>query len=132
VRLSHQFITFCGQPALQEAMAFALDFSEAYYNELLADYTRRRDWICEQLEDIGFQVCVPEGAYYVLMDITSLGFNDDIAFCRMLPEKAGVAAIPCSHFWSNRRYGRNLVRFCFCKTHEALEEGIRRLRRWLK
>lgn len=132
VRLSHQFITFCGQSALQEAMAFALDLPDSYYQKLILDYTRRRDWICEALTEIGFRVYVPEGAYYVLVDITLLGFDDDLAFCRMLPEKAGVAAIPCSFFWKDRRDGRDLVRFCFCKRDQTLEEGIRRLRRWLK
>ncbi|MFQ5904272.1 MAG: methionine aminotransferase [Candidatus Binatia bacterium] len=132
VGMSHQFITFCGQSALQEAMAFAIDFPDSYYRELLADYTRRRDWLCEALGDIGFQVYPPEGTYYVLVDITSLGFDDDLAFCRMLPEKAGVAAIPCSYFWKDRRQGRELVRFCFCKKDETLEEGIRRLRKWVK
>jgi len=132
VGMSHQFITFCGQSALQEAMAFAIDFPESYYADLLANYTRRRNWFCEALEDIEFHVYPTEGTYYVLVDITSLGFDDDLAFCRMLPEQAGVAAIPCSYFWNNRRQGRELVRFCFCKKDETLEEGIRRLRRWVK
>ena len=132
VGMSHQFITFCGQSALQEAMAFAIDFPDSYYADLLADYTRRRNWFCEALEDIKFHVYPTEGTYYVLVDITSLGFDDDLAFCRMLPEQAGVAAIPCSYFWNNRRQGRELVRFCFCKKDETLEEGIRRLRRWVK
>jgi N-succinyldiaminopimelate aminotransferase len=132
VRLSHQFITFCGQAALQEAMAAALDSPSGYYEALLKEYTRRRDLICEALTDIGFDVYVPEGAYYVLADIKPLGFEDDLEFCRMLPEKAGVAAIPSSSFWKERRDGRDLVRFCFCKKDSTLEEGIRRLRRWLK
>ncbi len=131
VRMSHQFITFCGQPALQEAMAIAIDFPESYYSELLANYTQKRDWLTDALQDMGFQVYSPEGAFYVLVDITSVGFSDDLAFCRMLPERAGVAAIPCSYFWKDRRLGRELVRFCFCKKDETLAEGIRRLRRWL-
>lgn len=132
VRMSHQFITFCGQSALQEAMAGAIAFPSSYYTELLADYTAKRDWLCEALRDLGFQVYVPEGTYYVLADITSLGFSDDLVFCRILPEKAGVAAIPCSYFWKDRRCGSELVRFCFCKKEETLQEGIRRLRRWLR
>ena len=131
VRMSHQFITFCGQPPLQEAMAFAINFPRSYYTELTAAYTRRRDWLCQALRECGFGVYPPEGTYYVLVDITPLGFDDDLTFCRMLPEKAGVAAIPCSYFWQDRRQGRNLVRFCFCKRDETLEEGIRRLRNWL-
>ena len=132
VRMSHQFITFCGQSALQEAMAYAIDFPESYYTQLLADYTRRKDWLCEALSDVGFKVYPPQGTYYVLVDISSLGFDDDLEFCRMLPEKAGVAAIPCSCFWKDRNQGRNLVRFCFCKKDETLQEGINRLKRWLK
>ncbi len=130
VRMTHQFITFCGQSPLQKAMALAMDFPDRYYEELLADYTRRRDFLCEALEDLGCRVFAPQGAYYVLIDIRSLGWDDDAAFCRMLPEKAGVAAIPCSYFWKDRSQGRELVRFCFCKKDETLEEGIRRLRRW--
>ncbi len=132
VAMSHQFITFCGQSALQEAMAFAMDFPDSYYTDLLADYTRRRDWLCEALRDIGFRVYPTEGTYYLLVDITSLGFDDDLAFCRMLPEKAGVAAIPSSYFWKDRGHGRQLVRFCFCKRDETLEEAIRRLKNWAK
>lgn len=131
VRMSHQFITFCGQPPLQEAAAFGINLPDSYYERFLADYTRRRDWLCESLADLGFKVFRPEGTYYVVVDIRPLGFEDDFDFCRMLPEKAGVAAVPCSVFWNNRSQGRNLVRFCFCKRDETLAEGIRRLRRWL-
>lgn len=131
VRMSHQFITFCGQSALQEAMAFALDLPDSYYSRLLADYTRKRDTLCDALLEIGFKVFIPEGTYYVMADITSMGFKDDLAFCRMLPEKAGVAAIPCSFFYDSRKQGRELVRFCFCKKDETLVEGIRRLKKWL-
>jgi len=131
VRMSHQFIVFCGQSALQEAMAFAMDFPDAYYTQLLADYTRRRDLLTSALTELGFRGFQPEGTYYVVADITSLGFDDDLAFCRMLPEQAGVAAIPCSVFWKDRHCGRHLIRFCFAKKDETLYEGMERLRRWL-
>lgn len=132
VRMSHQFITFCGQSALQEAVAYGINFPDSYYAQLLSDYTRKRNWLCEALDDLGFKVFPPEGTYYVLVDIRPLGFNDDFAFCRMLPEKAGVAAIPCSAFWNKRSQGRHLVRFCFCKKDETLAEAIRRLKKWLR
>ncbi len=131
VRMSHQFITFCGQSALQEAMAFALDLPDGYYSRLIEDYTRKRNRLCEALLKLGFKVFIPEGTYYVMADITSMGFEDDLAFCRMLPDKAGVAAIPCSFFYDHRGQGRELVRFCFCKKDETLVEGIRRLEKWL-
>ena len=131
VRMSHQFITFCGQGPLQEAMAFAMDFPDSYYDALLADYTKKRDRLSDALATLGFQVFPTAGAYYLLVDIRSLGFDDDVAFCRMLPEKAGVAAIPCSCFWNNRTRGRHLVRFCFCKKDETLDEAISRLTAFL-
>ncbi len=132
VRMSHQFIVFCGQSALQEAMAFAIDYPDSYYEGLLADYTRRRAILLDTLKEIGFTAYVPEGTYYILVNIAALGFGDDVEFCRMLTEKAGVAAIPCSVFWENRRAGRDLVRFCFCKKEETLNEAGVRLRRWMK
>jgi len=132
VRMSHQFIVFCGQSALQEAMAYALDLPDSYYTHLLTDYTRRRDLLTQALRDLGFRVLQSEGTYYLVADITPLGFDDDLAFCRMLPEKAGVAAIPCSVFWKDRHSGRHLIRFCFAKREETLQEGMERLRRWFK
>lgn len=132
VRMSHQFIVFCGQSALQEAMAYAMDFPDSYYTQLLSDYTHKRDLLTEALKEMGFRVLQPEGTYYVVADLTPLGFDDDLAFCRMLPEQAGVAAIPCSVFWHDRHSGRHLVRFCFAKKEDTLHEGINRLRRWLK
>lgn len=131
VRMSHQFITFCGQGPLQEAMAFAVDFPDTYYHELLADYTRKRNRLSDALSTLGFQVFPTAGTYYLLVDIRSLGFDDDVSFCRMLTEKAGVAAIPCSCFWNNRSRGRELVRFCFCKKDETLDEAIKRLTAFL-
>jgi N-succinyldiaminopimelate aminotransferase len=131
VRMSHQFITFCGQSFLQEAMAYAMDLQDSYYKEFLDDYTRKRDFLTSSLRDFGFEAYETQGTYYVTTDITPLGFDDDLVFCRMLPEKAGVAAIPCSYFWKDRRSGRNLVRFCFCKRDDTLDEAISRMRKWL-
>lgn len=130
VRTSHQFIVFCGQSALQEGVALGIDSSQGYYEQFLADYTRKRNLLCDGLRDIGFRVFVPEGTYYALVDIRSLEFQDDVAFCRMLPGKAGVAAIPCSAFYFGGAPARHLVRFAFCKKDETLHEALRRLKRW--
>jgi len=132
VRMSHQFITFSGQSALQEAMALGINFSDQYYESFVSDYLRRREWLCGALQDIGFKVFVPEGTYYVVVDIRSLGFEDDGDFCVSLTKDAGVAAIPCSYFWNERRAGRHLARFCFCKKDETLREAIDRLTRWAR
>ncbi len=130
VRMAHQFLTFCTPSALQEAMAEAIDLDDSYYEELLALYSGKREMLSQVLEDLGFQVLWPEGAYYTCISIGRLGFEDDMAFCRYLINEVGVAAIPCSYFWHNRRGGRDLVRFCFCKTDETLEQAIERLKRW--
>jgi N-succinyldiaminopimelate aminotransferase len=130
VRMSHQFILFCGQSALQEGVALGIDSSETYYEQFLADYTRKRNLFCDGLRQLGFQVLVPEGTYYALIDIRSLSAEDDAAFCRMLTEKAGVAAIPCSAFYFSNSPARHLVRFAFCKKDETLHEAIRRLKKW--
>lgn len=130
VRMSHQFITYCGQCALQEGVALGIESSESYYGGLLDDYSKKRSFFCDGLRQLGFRVFVPEGTYYTLVDIRSLGFEDDIAFCRMLPEKAGVAAIPCSAFYFSGNPVRHLVRFAFCKRDETLQEALRRLKAW--
>lgn len=131
IRMSHQFITFCGQRFLQEAMAYAMDLPDAYYQGLLHDYTSKRDYMSKALLDLGFNVYPTQGTYYIIADISPLGFDDDLDFCRMLPEQAGVAAIPCSVFWEGRHSGNTLVRFCFCKRDETLDEAVTRLETWL-
>ena len=124
----HQFVTFCVATPFQHAMAAALAAPDAYFETLRRDYRARRDRLCEGLRDAGLEALVPAGTYFVQADIRPLGFDDDVAFCRMLPERVGVAAIPTSAFYQNRAEGRHLVRFAFCKTDATLNEGIRRLR----
>ena len=129
VRMSHQFITFCGQGPLQEAMTFAIDYRIFLLRRAsgrLHYYDGTRPVRCPW-QPWRFQVFPTAGTYYLLVDIRSLGwFEDDVMFCRMLTEKAGVAAIPCSCFWNNRGRGRELVRFCFCKKDETLDKAIKR------
>jgi len=132
VRMSHQFLTYCTPPAFQIAMAAAIRMGDAYYEELHGAYARRREKLCAALAEVGLDVLVPEGTYYASVLIDGLGFEDDAAFCRHLTTEVGVAAIPSSAFYEGRRGGRNLVRFCFCKRDETLDEAIRRLRRWKK
>ena len=130
VRMSHQFITFCTPGALQEAMAFAMNMDDSYYDSLLKEYYAKREIFCNALSDIGFDVLWPEGTYYASIDIGAFDFFDDLAFCRYLVSYVGVAAIPSSFFWNERRGGHDLVRFCFCKKDETLKEAIRRLKKW--
>jgi len=128
IRTAHQFITFCGAPPYQLGMAHALALPDTYYDDFIAQYRARRDRLCEGLSDVGFEVLVPAGTYFVCVDIRPLGFSDDMELCRRLPPDVGVAAIPNSAFYINKAAGRHLVRFAFCKTDALLDEGIARLR----
>jgi len=128
VRTAHQFVTFCLGAPFQHAMAVALRADDAYFEGFLAEYRARRDRLCEGLASVGLGVLVPAGTYFVCTDIRPLGFADDMAFCRKLPEHVGVAAIPNSAFYTNKHEGKHLVRWAFCKTDAVLDAGIARLR----
>jgi N-succinyldiaminopimelate aminotransferase len=104
--------------------------ADSYYETLLLEYGSRRQRLCRALEDMGFETYRPEGTYYASIDISPLGFEDDLAFCRCLTTEVGVAAIPASFFWKDRRAGKDLVRFCFCKKDETLDSAIERLAKW--
>jgi N-succinyldiaminopimelate aminotransferase len=129
LRMVHQFVTFCVAAPLQHATAAALAADDGYYERLRADYRARRDRLCEGLQEAGFGVEAPRGTYFALADIRPLGWDDDVAFCRALPGKIGVAAIPVSAFYAEPGAVRHLVRFAFCKKDDTLDEAIRRLRK---
>jgi N-succinyldiaminopimelate aminotransferase len=93
-----------------------------------SDLRRKRDLLCAGLADIGFSVFKPAGTYFVTADVRPLGYDDGVAFCRDLPKRAGVVAIPHSVFYDNVDAGRSLVRFAFCKRDEVLAEAVERLR----
>jgi len=128
LRMVHQFVTFTIASPFQHAMATALTTGDAFFEGLVADYRSRRDRLCAGLRDAGFEVRAPEGTYFALADIRPLGYEDAETFCRELPARVGVAAIPASAFYAHPAAGRHLVRFAFCKKDETLEEGLRRLR----
>ncbi len=130
VRMSHQFLTFCTPGAFQRAMAKGIGMSHSYYRDLLSLYTAKRQRLCDGLDELGFDVHAPQGTYYASIDITKLDFEDDLAFCRYLATNVGVAAIPSSYFWHQRREGTHWVRFCFCKKDKTLDQALERLRRW--
>ncbi len=109
-------------------MAAALGADDGYFAGFVEGYLRRRDRLCAALDELGMEVLVPEGTYFVCADIRPLGFADGDAFCRRLPAEVGVAAIPCSAFYEHPERGAHLVRFGFCKRDETLEAGIARLR----
>ncbi len=128
LRTAHQFVTFCNGTPFQHAMAQALRMDDDYFAGFVREYRARRDRLCAGLAEVGLDVLVPAGTYFVCTDIRSLGFTDDMAFCRLLPEKVGVAAIPNSAFYCNKSEGSFLVRWAFCKTDAVLDAAIARLR----
>jgi len=122
-----QFLTFVNAGPLQPAVARALSLPPSYYAELQADLRAKRDLLVEGLIAAGFWVWVPEGTYFVTADITPLGGTDGLAFCRELPERCGVVAVPTQVFYDDVEVGRRLVRFAFCKRPEVLTEAVSRL-----
>jgi aspartate/methionine/tyrosine aminotransferase len=128
VRAAHQFLTFATATPLQHGAVAALRAPADYDREFVAGYRERRDLLVDGLEGIGFTVYRPQGTYFVLADHTSFGHPDDVAFCRHLIERVGVAAIPPSAFYSNPDDGKALVRFAFCKRLETLEKALERMR----
>jgi N-succinyldiaminopimelate aminotransferase len=128
VRTAKQFLTYVSGGPLQPAVALALGLGEDYYHRLRADLQAKRDLLCAGLTELGFDVSVPQGTYFVTTDVRPLGYEDGIEFCRMLPERCGVVAIPHEVFYDHREAGRPLVRWAFCKRDEVLKEALDRLR----
>ncbi len=123
----HDFLTVGAAAPLQQAAVTALDFPLSYYEELQTGYIRRRDFFLEYLDRAGLVYTVPQGAYYVLADISDFGFADDTAFCRWMAKEIGVAAVPGSSFFHEPVH--HLIRFHFAKREETLREAGERLLR---
>ena len=127
IRKVHDFLTVGAANPLQHAGAYALSLPPSYYDGLRAEYQRKRDFIMPVLQQAGFKCDSPEGAYYVMCDISQLGFADDIAFTKHLIREIGVAVVPGSSFYRDPVQGSQMVRFCFCKKDETLEAAAERL-----
>ncbi|MGI8741871.1 MAG: pyridoxal phosphate-dependent aminotransferase [Bryobacteraceae bacterium] len=129
IRKVHDFLTVGAAAPLQQAGVTALNLEPAYYEKLSAEYSVRRDTLLRMLETAGFCCFRPNGAYYIMADIRNFTFANDVHMVRHLIEHVGVAAVPGSSFFANPRDGSGLIRFCFCKKHETLEEAGNRLQR---
>jgi N-succinyldiaminopimelate aminotransferase len=127
VRAVKQFLTFVSGAPFQPAIATALGLPDAFYRDLAESLARRRDLLVDGLRAAGFEVYPPRGTYFVVTDVSPLGFDDGAAFCWRLPELIGVAAVPVSVFCADPGLGRTLVRFAFCKREEVLAEAVSRL-----
>jgi N-succinyldiaminopimelate aminotransferase len=127
LRTAHQFVTFCNSTPMQHAVTLGYRAPDSFFEGFIADYRHKRDLLCDSLRAIGFDVLTPQGTYFATTDIRSMGYDDDVEFCRMLPARFGVAAIPTSAFYTNKHAGKHLVRWAFCKTQPVLEAGLERL-----
>ncbi len=128
VRTTKQFLTYVASGPFQYAVADALGAPPESYAALRDALQAGRDRLCEGLTELGFEVFRPRGTYFVTTDIRPLGWADGLEFCRALPERCGVVAIPHQVFYDDVEAGRPLVRWAFCKRPEVLDEALQRLR----
>jgi len=125
VKKVHDFLTVGAAAPLQEAAVTGLRFGDDYYKWLQDKYTEKRDLFLKGLDDIGIQHTIPEGAYYILLDISEFGYKSDLVFCEKLAEYVGVGAVPGSSFFKEpeNRY----IRLHYAKKNETLENALERL-----
>lgn len=125
-----QWLSYSGGAPFQPAVAHGLGLPDAELTSIAAELRGRRDLLCGALTDLGCAVAVPDAGYFVIADVAPLGATDATAFCRTLPERCGVVAIPVSAFCSPGRDDlATLVRFAYCKDAATLAEAAARLRR---
>ncbi|MCX5388114.1 pyridoxal phosphate-dependent aminotransferase [Streptomyces sp. NBC_00083] len=128
VRSAKQFLTYVASGPFQYAVAEALRLPDAYFEAFRAEHLAKRDLLSEGLAAAGFGVFRPAGTYFVTTDVRPLGESDGLTFCRALPERCGVVAIPNAVFYDHRTEGAPFVRFAFCKQTAVLEEAVGRLK----
>jgi len=129
IRKVHDFLTVGAPHPLQEAAATALRIDRRYYQTLAREYEERRGFFSQVLEESGFRIYRPHGAYYIMTDVGHFGYSDDVAFAFHLVEKFGVATVPGSSFYSRSSLGKTKVRFCFPKKRETLELAAEKLKK---
>jgi N-succinyldiaminopimelate aminotransferase len=127
VRTAKQFLTYVNGAPFQPAVAVGLGLGDDFYADLCATLQAKRDVLCDGLRAAGFDVFVPQGTYFATVDIRPVGGTDGLEFCRSLPARCGVVAVPSSVFYEDPASGRHLVRFAFCKRTGVLTEAAERL-----
>lgn len=132
LKLVHDLFYICAPTPLQHGVAAGFDLPDSFFESMRADYAKKRDLIVGALSDIGLTPAVPEGAYYVLADVSRIGAETAKEAAMQLMKESGVASVPGTAFFSGtgQESGQGLVRFCYAKEFEVLEEAARRLRAW--
>jgi len=125
VRKVHDFLTVGAAAPLQEAAVTALNFGDEYYINLQKSYTEKKDYFLNGLDQLGLNYTVPQGAYYVMVDISEFGATNDIEFCEWMACEVGVAAVPGSSFFQEEVH--HLIRFHFAKNEETLARALKAL-----
>jgi N-succinyldiaminopimelate aminotransferase len=128
VRSAKQFLTYVNGGPFQHAIATGLRLGDDYYSAFLTDMRDKRDRLCAGLEHAGFEVFAPQGTYFVTTDIRRISDEDGLEFCRALPERCGVVAVPSSVFYDDKVAGAPFVRWACCKRPEVLDEAVARLK----
>ncbi len=129
IRKVHDYLTIGAPTPLQEAAVTALQFPDSYYQKLLRDYTRRRDLFLDYLDRAGLEYTQPQGAYYVMVDVSHIQMEDDSSFCYWLAQEIGVAAVPGDSFYPYLRSPTGTIRLHFAKSEDLLMEAGERLLR---
>jgi N-succinyldiaminopimelate aminotransferase len=127
VKTAKQFLTYVSSGPFQYAIALGLQLPDAYFTSFRDEMRDKRDRLCAGLADAGFDVLRPQGTYFATVDIRSFGETDGLAFCRSLPHRCGVVAVPSVVFYDDVEAGAPLVRFACCKRTEVLDEACTRL-----
>ena len=129
IGLLNDLLYICAPTPLQHALVAAFDLPPSYYEDLRAGYSRKLELISPACEGAGIRPFRPQGAYYLLADVSGLGVSDDREASRLLLRKAGVATVPGSSFYADPADGRGQIRLCFAKEDSVLQEACRRLSR---
>jgi len=125
IKKVHDFLTVGAAAPLQEAVIPALKFGPEYYIDLQKKYTEKRALFLKGLDDLGIAHTVPQGAYYIMLDISEYGFESDLEFCEVLARDVGVGAVPGSSFF--REPVNHLIRLHFAKREDTLNAALNRL-----
>ena len=128
VKTAKQFLTYVSSGPFQYAIAVGLQLPDSYFAQFRNEMLEKRDRLCAGLTDAGFDVLRPQGTYFATVDIRSFGETDGLAFCRSLPRRCGVVAVPSVVFYDDVEAGGPLVRFACCKRMEVLDEACTRLK----
>lgn len=129
VRMAKQFLTYVSAGPFQYAVAEGFALGREYFDAFAADLQTKRDRLAAGLSDAGFKVFMPKGTYFITTDVRPIGESDGLAFCRALPQRCGVVAVPNVVFYDSKDIGSPYVRFAFCKRHDVIDEAIERLQK---